>query len=129
MLPVSVWPTGGRIASSTRNSGTSRSSSSDGLDLPSLEEEREVPLLRVEDAMRPPVGQTLTGSMALEEAQQRVQGSAQDFFIVGMGDDEWAGITRAQLLDLVANSELALPLSRIHMQRIPYLHPDHPLDT
>jgi CIC family chloride channel protein len=101
----------------------------DGLDLPSLEEEREVPLLRVEDAMRPPVGQTLTGSMALEEAQHRVQGSAQDFFIVGMGDDEWAGITRAQLLDLVADSELPLPLSHFLMQRIPYLHPDHPLDT
>lgn len=30
----------------------------DGLDLPSLEEEREVRPLRVEDAMRPPVGQT-----------------------------------------------------------------------
>ncbi len=28
----------------------------DGLDLPSLEEERELPLLRVEDAMRPPAG-------------------------------------------------------------------------
>ena len=68
----------------------------DGLDLPSLEEEREVPLLRVEDAMRPAVGQTLTGNMTLLEAQQKVQGSALDFFVVGMGGDEWSGISRAQ---------------------------------
>src|SRR5271166_1875437 len=99
----------------------------DGLDLPSLEEEREVPLLRVEDAMRPPVGQTLTGNMTLLEAQQKVQGSALDFFVVGMGGDEWSGISRAHLLDLVANSDM--PLSRIIGARIPYLHPDHPLDT
>ena len=99
----------------------------DGLDLPSLEEEREVPLLRVEDAMRPPVGQTLTGNMTLLEAQQKVQGSALDFYVVSMGGDEWAGISRAHLLDLIANSDM--PLSRIIDARIPYLHPDHPLDT
>jgi len=99
----------------------------DGLDLPSLEEEREVPLLRVEDAMRPPLGQTLTGDMRLHEAQQRVQGSAQEFFVVGMGDDEWSGISRAELLDLLANADV--PLARVLGSRLPYLHPDHPLDT
>jgi CIC family chloride channel protein len=99
----------------------------DGLDLPSLEEEREVPLLRVEDAMRPGVGQTLTGNMSLQEAQERVRGSAQEFFVVGMGHEEWSGISRANLLDLVANSNVTL--SRVLTTRIPYLHPDHPLDT
>jgi len=99
----------------------------DGLDLPSLEEEREVPLLRVEDAMRPPLGQTLTGSMSLHEAQQRVQGSAQEFFVVGMGHDEWSGISRAELLDLLANGDV--PLARVLSASLPYLHPDHPLDT
>ncbi len=99
----------------------------DGLDLPSLEEEREVPLLRVEDAMRPTQGQTLTPDMPLHEAQKRVQGSAREFFVVPMGDDEWSGIHRSELLDLVANSEV--PLSRVLTARIPYLHPDHPLDT
>jgi len=57
----------------------------DGLDLPSLEEEREVPLLRIEDAMRPAVGQTLSSAMPLQDAQQRVRGSAQDFYVVGSG--------------------------------------------
>ncbi len=99
----------------------------DGLDLPSLEEEREVPLLRVEDAMRLPVGQILTGDMTLEDAQQHVRGSAQEFFLVGMGGDDWAGISRTHLLDMIANSDV--PLSRVLGARIPYLHPDHPLDT
>lgn len=99
----------------------------DGLDLPSLEEEREVPLLRVEDAMRLPVGQILTGDMTLDDAQQHVRGSAQEFFLVGMGGDDWSGISRTHLLDMIANSDV--PLSRVLGARIPYLHPDHPLDT
>ena len=98
----------------------------DGLDLPSLEEEREVPLLRIEDAMRPPVGQALSSEMPLQEAQQRVKGSVQDFYVVGSGD-EWSAITRAELLDLVGNHDIAL--DSILVQRIPYLHPDQPLDT
>ncbi len=99
----------------------------DGLDLPSLEEERELPLLRVEDAMRPPVGQILTGRMSLRESQEHVQGSAQEFFVVGMGGDDWSGIGRANLLEMTAKPEA--PLSQLLHAQVPYLHPDHPLDT
>jgi chloride channel protein, CIC family len=99
----------------------------DGLDLPSLEEERELPLLRVEDAMRPPLGQILTGQMALKEAQEHVQGSAQDFFVVGMRGDDWSGIGRTSLLEISADPEA--PLSKLLKVQLPYLHPDHPLDT
>ncbi len=99
----------------------------DGLDLPSLEEEREVPLLRVEDAMRAPVGQTLTGNLLLKEAQERVQGSAQEFFVVGMGGERWYGVDRAKLLAVQTESDT--PLAQVLTQELPYLHPDHPLDT
>ena len=99
----------------------------DGLDLPSLEEERELPLLRVEDAMRPPLGQILTGKMTLKEAQEHVQGSAQEFFVVGMGGDDWSGISRTNLMEMSMNPES--PLSKLLYAEIPYLHPDHPLDT
>jgi CIC family chloride channel protein len=99
----------------------------DGLDLPSLEEEREVPLLRVEDAMRPPVGQTITRSMPISEAQERVQGSAQEFFVVGAGGDDWCGVDRATLLSLPSDSTATV--ARVLTRDIPYLHPDHPLDT
>jgi len=99
----------------------------DGLDLPSLEEERELPLLRVEDAMRPPVGQILTGKMTLREAQEHVQGSAQEFFLVAMGEDDWSGIPRTQVVESAAEPEQAL--SQVLRARVPFLHPDHPLDT
>jgi CIC family chloride channel protein len=99
----------------------------DGLDLPSLEEERELPLLRVEDAMRPPVGQILTGNMSVSDAQEHVQGSAQEFFLVAMGNGDWSGILRTQLLEI--NSDAEYPLLRVLKARVPFLHPDHPLDT
>ncbi len=99
----------------------------DGLDLPSLEEERELPLLRVEDAMRPPLGQILTGKMTLKEAQEHVQGSAQEFFVVGMRGDDWSGISRTNLMEMSTNPES--PLSKLLTAEVPYLHPDHPLDT
>jgi CIC family chloride channel protein len=99
----------------------------DGLDLPSLEEEREVPLLRVEDAMRPPVGQVITGDMKISEAQERVKGSAQEFFVVGTGSEYWCGVDRATLLSLPADSTKTL--ARVLTRDVPYLHPDHPLDT
>jgi CBS domain-containing protein len=44
-----------------------------------------------------------------------------------MGEDEWSGVSRAVLLDMIPNSDIAL--SRVLTDRIPYLHPDHPLDT
>ena len=99
----------------------------DGLDLPSLEEERELPLLRVEDAMRPAVGQVLTGNMTVAEAQQHVQGSAQEFFLVAIGNDTWSGVLRAQLAKMAEHPDERL--SQLLSTRLPFLHPDHPLDT
>jgi CIC family chloride channel protein len=99
----------------------------DGLDLPSLEEERELPLLRVEDAMRPAVGQVLTGNMTVAEAQQHVQGSAQEFFLVAMGNDTWSGVLHTRLAEMAEHPDQRL--SQLLSTRLPFLHPDHPLDT
>lgn len=99
----------------------------DGLDLPSLEEEREIPLLRVEDAMRPAVGQTLTGGISIAEAREKVQGSAQEFFVVGIMDEKWSGIGRTALFEAQVNASMAL--SSILKAQVPYVHPDFPLDT
>lgn len=98
----------------------------DGLDLPSLEEEREMPLLRVEDAMRPAVGQNLTSRMTVHEALERVRGSSQEFFVVGMGGEEWCGISRGELLAMPDSTQ---PLHSVLMQRMPYVHQDFTLDV
>ena len=44
-----------------------------------------------------------------------------------MGDDDWSGISRAHLLDRWRTPTRRL--SRVLKERVPFLHPDHPLDT
>jgi len=98
----------------------------DGLDLPSLEEEREVPLLHVEDAMRPVDGQALTPSMTIKDAQEFVRGSSHDFFVVGLGGERWSGIKRTKLMSLKPTDA---PLSQALNRRLPFFYPDQALDT
>jgi len=99
----------------------------DGLDLPSLEEEREVQLLRVEDAMRPATTQTLSRHMSVRQAQDQMQRSTEDFFVVGLGGDRWSGVRRATLLALSSSPEMQL--GRALSGGLPYVYPDHRLDT
>jgi CIC family chloride channel protein len=98
----------------------------DGMDLPSLEEEREMPMLRVEDAMRPAVGQILRRDMSAHEALQHVKGSAQEFFVVAMGGTDWRGVSRGELLEMPDSNQ---PLRAVLQHHIPYVHPDFALDT
>lgn len=98
----------------------------DGMDLPSLEEEREMPLLRVEDAMRPAIGQVLMRNMTVHEALQHVQGSAQEFFLVSMEGGDWRGVSRAELLAMPDSDQ---PLPEAQLKSVPYVHSDFALDT
>ncbi len=102
----------------------------DGLELPSMEEEREQPVLRVEDAMRPanlpvlPAGTAVGEAIAVAEAE-----GAEDIII----DDRPNGWTTATLFDMrmaVEENRGAEPLVRVVPQRrAPHLHPDHHLEV
>jgi chloride channel protein, CIC family len=97
----------------------------DGLDLPSLEEERELEVLRVESAMQlHPV--ILSGFEMLADARRVAQASGQKFFLVRMASGNWAGITREALMDGNANDQV--PLATVAGQMLPQLYPDQPLD-
>ncbi|MDT8068363.1 MAG: chloride channel protein [Terriglobia bacterium] len=97
----------------------------DGLDLPSLEEERELEVLRVETAMQPrPI--VLSGFEMLADARRIAQASGQKFFLVQMASGNWAGITKEALMDGNANDQA--PLATVAGQMLPQLYPDHPLD-
>lgn len=98
----------------------------DGLDLPSLEEERELEVLRVEDAMEPRTSCVLSGFEMLADARKRVESSGEQFFIVQMAAGNWAGISRTGLMNQLANEQV--PLATVVGQMLPRLHPDHPLD-
>jgi chloride channel protein, CIC family len=102
----------------------------DGLELPSMEEQREEGVLRVEDAMRAPDGLILEGEKAVEQALREIDQQPADDFLVRLGPAGWGSVTRAQLVRLAADGNAALNLTLLLAQQpVPYLHPDHPLDT
>jgi CIC family chloride channel protein len=99
----------------------------DGLDLPSLEEEREIEILRVEDAMRPFAGPVLHASDAMRDVLEVVQQSPRDFFLVQMPRGRWAGISRETLLQLAPNGSESLG-ARLQLS-LPAVYPDQSLET
>ncbi|HXW91460.1 MAG TPA: chloride channel protein [Terriglobales bacterium] len=101
----------------------------DGLSLPSLEEQREEGVLRVEDAMTPPLAPVLDSQITVREAGQQILSSASDVFLVRWNPSGWASVNR----DLVTRftregkSEMTLA-SLLPAPRLPHLYPDHPLE-
>ncbi|MBZ5678872.1 MAG: chloride channel protein [Acidobacteriia bacterium] len=102
----------------------------DGLVLPSLEEEREETILRVEDAMLPAPAIILTASDYVDAAVRRIQGSGQAIFPVRMQPSGWSSISRDLVERLLKEGKGEYTLgSLLPTQNLPCLYPDLPLDT
>jgi CIC family chloride channel protein len=102
----------------------------DGLILPSLEEEREETILRVEDAMLPVPGVILNAQDYVDANFRRVQNSADTVFLVRMHPSGWSTVTREQLQRLFREGKHELTLaSALSKQLLPSLYPDLPLDS
>jgi len=101
----------------------------DGLDLPSLEEQREESILRIEDAMKSPTGPVLEATETVHEAAQSVADSPSNVFLVRLSPTGWSSVTRDLLsrLDSEGKGEMSLG-SALPTERLPYLHPDFPLE-
>jgi CIC family chloride channel protein len=102
----------------------------DGLILPSLEEEREEAILRVEDAMLP-VPETILNAQDYVDANfRRVQNSPDITFLVRMHPSGWSTVARDQLDRLYREGKGELTLaSALKPQSLPSLYPDLPLDS
>lgn len=101
----------------------------DGLDLPSMEEQRERRVLRVEDAMRPSLAPVLRASDAVSNAIQKAEMSNEPVLLVCDDLGGWREVTRDQLWEWAAGDKASLPLgSLVSANRLPHLHPDHALD-
>ena len=102
----------------------------DGLVLPSLEEEREATILRIEDAMLPVPSVILSAEDYVADAARRVQDTPQDIFLIRMHPMGWNIIARdaLRLLSSEGKGEFTLA-SVISRQTLPYLYPDLPLET
>ena len=62
----------------------------DGLDLPSMEEQREKGILRVEDAMRPSTGPVLEAEETLDHALQRTDKNPAAVLLVRLSSSAWS---------------------------------------
>jgi CIC family chloride channel protein len=102
----------------------------DGLDLPSMEEQREENVLRIEDAMRQLDGPVLDSRESVQQANQRIQQAASDIFLVRFSPTGWRSATRQLLQTSLSEGKAELSLGSIlSAQPLPVLHPDLPLDV
>jgi CIC family chloride channel protein len=102
----------------------------DGLELPSMEELREEDVLRVEDAMQPLSGPVLDASDTLEKALREIDHRGIDNVLVRLSPNGWTSITREQLQAFAAAGKGGASLgSLLPAGQLPFLHPDHPLET
>ena len=101
----------------------------DGLDLPSLEEQREQTVLRVEDAMKAAPTPVLNGGDSVDQALQRIQDLPGDF-LVRLHPSGWRSVTADTLKRLAGEGKGEMTLgSALVTPALPYLHPDHTLET
>ena len=101
----------------------------DGLELPSMEEQREEDILRVEDAMQPVEGPVLDAEKTLEQALQEVDHAEGEQLLVRMTPSGWGCVTKQQLLTMASEGKGATSLGAlVPIPHVPYLHPDHPLE-
>jgi CIC family chloride channel protein len=102
----------------------------DGLELPSMEEQREEGILRVEDAMHPVEGPVLDAQDTVEQALQKVNPWPAEDLLVRLHPGGWNGVAKQQLAALAAEGKSGATLeSQLPIRRIPELHRDHPLET
>ncbi|MGC2554127.1 MAG: chloride channel protein, partial [Candidatus Sulfotelmatobacter sp.] len=102
----------------------------DGLILPSLEEDREETILRVEDAMLPVPATILNAEDYVDANARRVQDSPDSNFLVRMHPSGWRTISRDQLQRLFREGKGEHTLgSVLPPQSLPSLYPDLPLDS
>jgi CIC family chloride channel protein len=101
----------------------------DGLDLPSLEEQREERVLRVEDAMQVAPTPVLEDNEIVSDAHHRVQQSQADLYLVRLHPTGWTTVTQELLGRLAREGKGEMTLgTALPTGRLPYLHPDLPLE-
>jgi chloride channel protein, CIC family len=101
----------------------------DDLELPSMEEQREQVVLRVEDAMRKPASASLQASDTLARALEIAETSPEEVLLVRFPTGRWSSITRQELRAKALGRPMETLLRELlSTSRIPVLHPDQRLD-
>lgn len=102
----------------------------DGLDLPSMEEQREQNILRVEDAMHRISDPVLDAEQPLKRVLQQLDGVKSENLLVRMYPAGWNVVSLRELETRFNEGKGDMSLrSVLPMQQVPYLHPDQSLDV
>jgi CIC family chloride channel protein len=100
----------------------------DGLDLPSMEEQREESVLHLEDALRPVNLPVFPGTATLEEVSAQLADAP--MLLVKLRDGSWYSMNRSELTSMTAGQTPDTLVERaIKPDRTPLLFPDLPLDS
>jgi chloride channel protein, CIC family len=101
----------------------------DGLELPSMEEQREEDVLQVEDAMQQPDTPVLDAQEQLSVVARRVQDSKAENFLVSLNPTGWGSISKNLIETRLKEGKDQHTLGSIlELRALPYLHPDNPLE-
>ncbi|HEX6772116.1 MAG TPA: chloride channel protein [Acidobacteriaceae bacterium] len=102
----------------------------DGLDLPSMEEQREEVVLHLEDALRPLSVPVIDGGATLSDAAEALDAKHAEVFLIRLPGHTWYSMTRAELGNLAAvSAPETVVANTLKPERIPQLFPDLPLDS
>jgi CIC family chloride channel protein len=102
----------------------------DGLDLPSMEEQREESELRLEDALHPIQVPVLQGRDTVSLASHMLAAQAAAVFLVQLWDGSWYAMRVEELTAVSAAHTPETPLEHaLPKERTPLLFPDLPLDS
>ena len=100
----------------------------DGLDLPSMEEQREERGLHIEDALRPIDVPVFRGADTLATVSTSLTRGGP--FLICLNDATWYAMTSEELTAALASLHSETPLEKaIRPDRTPVLFPDLPLDS
>jgi chloride channel protein, CIC family len=101
----------------------------EGMDLPSLEAQREESTLRVESAMRDYSAPLLYGTQPVGDALRQLENFADQHFLVDQGAQGWSLVTKERLQILDQHGKSGTLLREMpDPQRLPHVHPDQPLE-
>jgi chloride channel protein, CIC family len=102
----------------------------DGLELPSMEEQREERGLHIEDALKPPDVPIVSGEDPIGAVSALMSKSTSPALLVRLRRGSWYTMPREELIGVAATLTSDTPIERaLKPDRTPVLFPDMPLDT
>ncbi len=102
----------------------------DGLDLPSMEEQREEIVLHLEDALRPLEAPVVDGQAFLRNIGSTVAAERASAFLIKLRDGAWYAMRREEFVALAGAHSPETPVEAVlPPDRVPTLFPDLPLDS